>query len=428
MFNTALLFKSILSSYILFLFLWNIYGIFFKRIRLFFVEITRLFLVNLYTPNARSVSLIGLYLLIAILVQCVSGTMVSFSLISESMLIPLSRDEEDIEDLYTDDFFWMHERGVDIIFILLIFHFLKKLFVMAFSDRQESAWKSGSFLFLLIHGTIFFGLVLCCTHLSDITLTIAANIINTLTFKYGRLYWFLFTDQTLNTDTIIRSMYIHYILGFVCFFFGVLHALIMHYDYKDSSFFNGIEHELEWFDLIFKNEIYKFFFFLFSLFVFSKVYYKNIEPLSYEIFMWGDIGSSTEVRFLGVAPHWYFRSYMGWLLLCPHHYLGIYGLIFLMISIFFQPNLKRRINSSVYYFSNFLVQIEFSLIHIILFSLFITFVFYTNSFLPYGRFYNLVGGNFFLTFSYIYIFVYMCVPLYKFFCFLCGSPKKKKTF
>ena len=105
MFNTALLFKSILSSYILFLFLWNIYGIFFKRIRLFFVEITRLFLVNLYTPNARSVSLIGLYLLIAILVQCVSGTMVSFSLISESMLIPLSRDEEDIEDLYTDDFF-----------------------------------------------------------------------------------------------------------------------------------------------------------------------------------------------------------------------------------------------------------------------------------------------------------------------------------
>ena len=162
--------------------------------------------------------------------------------------------------------------------------------------------------------------------------------------------------------------------------------------------------------------------------MFSKVYYKNIEPLSYEIFMWGDIGSSTEVRFLGVAPHWYFRSYMGWLLLCPHHYLGIYGLIFLMISIFFQPNLKRRINSSVYYFSNFLVQIEFSLIHIILFSLFITFVFYTNSFLPYGRFYNLVGGNFFLTFSYIYIFVYMCVPLYKFFYFLCGSPKKKKTF
>ena len=27
------------------------------------------------------------------------------------------RNEEDLEDLYIDDFFWMHERGVDLIFI-----------------------------------------------------------------------------------------------------------------------------------------------------------------------------------------------------------------------------------------------------------------------------------------------------------------------
>jgi hypothetical protein len=31
--------------------------------------------------------------------------MVSFSLIPEPMLIPMVRDEEDLEDLYTDDFF-----------------------------------------------------------------------------------------------------------------------------------------------------------------------------------------------------------------------------------------------------------------------------------------------------------------------------------
>jgi len=37
--------------------------------------------------------------------QLVSGTMVSFSLIPEPMLVPIIRDEEDLEDLYTDDFF-----------------------------------------------------------------------------------------------------------------------------------------------------------------------------------------------------------------------------------------------------------------------------------------------------------------------------------
>jgi hypothetical protein len=37
--------------------------------------------------------------------QLVSGTMLSFSLVPESMLIPVVRDEEDLEDLYADDFF-----------------------------------------------------------------------------------------------------------------------------------------------------------------------------------------------------------------------------------------------------------------------------------------------------------------------------------
>jgi hypothetical protein len=37
--------------------------------------------------------------------QLVSGTMLSFSLVPESMMVPIVRDEEDLEDLYTDDFF-----------------------------------------------------------------------------------------------------------------------------------------------------------------------------------------------------------------------------------------------------------------------------------------------------------------------------------
>lgn len=40
-----------------------------------------------------------------IVVQLVSGTMLAFSLVPEPMLIPTVRDEEDIEDLYIDDFF-----------------------------------------------------------------------------------------------------------------------------------------------------------------------------------------------------------------------------------------------------------------------------------------------------------------------------------
>jgi hypothetical protein len=39
------------------------------------------------------------------ILQILSGVMLSFSLVPETMLIAVVRDEEDMEDLYTDEFF-----------------------------------------------------------------------------------------------------------------------------------------------------------------------------------------------------------------------------------------------------------------------------------------------------------------------------------
>ncbi len=50
-------------------------------------------------------SLFGFFILLTVFSQLFSGTMVSFSLIPEPMMVPMVRDEEDLEDLYTDDFF-----------------------------------------------------------------------------------------------------------------------------------------------------------------------------------------------------------------------------------------------------------------------------------------------------------------------------------
>lgn len=50
-------------------------------------------------------SLLGIFTFLTIFVNLVSGTMLSFSLIPEPMIVPIVRNEEDLEDLYTDDFF-----------------------------------------------------------------------------------------------------------------------------------------------------------------------------------------------------------------------------------------------------------------------------------------------------------------------------------
>jgi hypothetical protein len=47
----------------------------------------------------------GFLVFIIIFNQCISGTMLALSLMNDSMLVMLSREEEDSENNYIDDFF-----------------------------------------------------------------------------------------------------------------------------------------------------------------------------------------------------------------------------------------------------------------------------------------------------------------------------------
>jgi len=50
-------------------------------------------------------SLFGFFTFLIVVNQLVSGTMLAFSLIPEPMIVPMVREEEDLEDLYIEDFF-----------------------------------------------------------------------------------------------------------------------------------------------------------------------------------------------------------------------------------------------------------------------------------------------------------------------------------
>ena len=397
----------------------------------------------------------GFLVFVVIVNQCLSGIMLSFSLVNDCMLIALSREEEDSENNYIDDFFWLHERGVDAVIITSFFHLLRKLYLGINDIEQEYSWKTGVFAFLIIQVTIFAGLVLCTTHLSEITLTIAVNALHTFFIFTGKPYWWFFTDKLLNTDTIIRMMYLHYCIAFFLLFLGLMHGVDMHYDWKSKGFFNGIKQQLNWWDEALSNELSLLINFLIILGCIGVFLYSEPEALSYEIFMWGDIGIVTDVRFYGVAPHWYFRPYMAWLIACPYHYVGIFGLVFFFLVLYFQVSLfgnseleNLKTNNTFYSFYheiiNLLLKYKFfslilstsffkkiiniqnknynnwnttnydiSLQWLISYSLFFISILYTLSFLPYGRFYNKLGGNFALLFSYFYIFGFLTFNFFR---------------
>lgn len=364
---------------------------------------------------------------LVILNQLLSGIMLSFSLITEPMFIPLAREEEDSENLYIDDFFWLHERGVDLLVIFTFLHLFRKMYLNVMDTEQEYAWKSGVILFLLIQIVVFLGLVLCCTHLSDITLTIASNAFHTFCLFTGKLYWLIFTDQTLNSDTLTRLAYLHYVTAFLLAYYGVAHGLEMHYDWKNEIFFDGIRQELSWFDEALSSELGR------SLEVITLIggvfffLYSEPEALNYELFMWGDIGMMVDVRFYGVAPHWYFRPYMGWLVACPYHYAGLLGLLFFFASFYFQPNLLSRsslgsyISKKVLIFISWVIWVflikkfvqtekvnpEFNIYYRFMFTIFLMAIWYSFSYLPFGRFYTRLGGNSASLIAYMFIFIYM---------------------
>jgi len=355
--------------------------------------------------------------------------MLALSLLPEPMLIPVVRDEEDLEDLYIDDFFWLHERGVDLIFIFSYTHLFRKLYLNVFEYEHEAAWKSGVFTFLVFQVVVFCGLVLCCTHLSEITLTIAANILHTFFLFYGKAYWWVFTDKQLNCDTLIRLAYAHYLAAFYLAYIALLHGVDMHYDWKNEASYDGIETEMVWWDEALTSELGSTADVLVLIAAVCWYWYPEPEALSYEIFMWGDIGLVPDVRFYGVAPHWYFRPFMAWLIACPHHKTGIFGLIFFFFVLFHQPTLhgvseqnnylkrsllflRKKLGKSSFYASSYTNQ-EINLYYQTFYGFFIGCALYTSSFLPYGRFYNRLGGNFGMLGAYMFVFVYLSFYIFR---------------
>lgn len=336
-----------------------------------------------------------------------SGIMISFSLNCDPMNIPMSRNEEDMEDLYTDDFFWMHERGVDYSYILIYSHMFRKFQLGSFNKKQEGAWKTGVFLLLFLHVVTFFGLVLCCTHLSEVTLTIAANMLHSAVMKYGKIYWWVFPNQELNVDTVMRLMYAHYVTAFLLLAAAIYHSLEMHYDWKDSVHDESQKHEFSWFDDVIKNEVLAYLQVLTYVALISLYLYKSSEPASTELFMWGDVGAVSEIRFYGVTPHWYFRAYMSWLIVCPHHYLGLGGLLFFMLSLYYQPQIKN-INRGA---NGFVVWTNSPTI-VFLNVAFVLSILYAVSYLPYGKFFNRLGGNPATLASFSFILIFLSTPIY----------------
>jgi hypothetical protein len=271
----------------------------------------------------------------------------------------------------------------------------------------------GGYAFFWFHYIVMLGISLSATHLSDLTLTIIANVFWSLFNFTFKTYYIIFTNKHLNTDQLTRLMILHYFTPWYYLYLVKLHALFCHESWDSDSGENVYEDKsgsyVSWFYDAFLKEIQDAWYWTSLVFVYFFMHHFNGGPVNYFFFERWNISEMDEIRFYGVAPHWYFRPLMGLLVVSPSHYEGLMwmGLWFILLAAL--PVIYNFYNSNNSYYS--VIPMQSSKLQSFFFMIFMLSMYCTASMLPCGRYYYAPEGGYvgnpWVKFSYQYCYLYL---------------------
>lgn len=372
------------------------------------------FYINrLVIPFSSVTSIIGFMLFLTISLQLMSGFFLGWYYMPEPGLVIELREEMFNDTRFGAEVFYMHVRGVDTIFVLSYLHILKKMYLKNYVTPESDGWLLGGYAFFWFHYIVALGISLSATHLSDLTLTIIANIFWSLfNFTY-KTYYIIFTNKHLNTDQLTRLMMFHYFTPWYYLYLVKLHALYCHESWDSDSGENVYEDKsstyVSWFYDAFLKEIQDAWYWTLYVFVYFFIHHFDASTVNYHFFERWNISELDEIRFYGVAPHWYFRPLMGLLVVSPSHYEGLMwmGLWFVLLAAL--PIIHNLYNASQNHFP--IIPMQSSMLQTLCFILFMLSMYCTASMLPCGRYYYAPEGGYvgnpWVKFSYQYAYIYM---------------------
>lgn len=354
---------------------------------------------KLLLPLSSASSITGFMILLVINTQIISGFFLLWYFIPEPGLCIDLREEMMNDTRFGLEVYFIHVRGVDVLFLLSYAHILKKIFLKNYITQESEGWALGGYSFLLFHWIIALGICLSASHLSDLTLTVVANIFWSLINKIHKSYYIIFTNQHLNTDQIIRIMVFHYIIPFYYIFVIQMHTMYCHESWDTDSgeqvYENRSTYYVSWIYDAMAKEIQDASFWACIVMVYWFFHVWQPHGVSYFFFERWNICELDDIRFYGVAPHWYFRPYMGILTVCPSHYEGLAfagGYLILLcilpiLYVFYNKNSKKSRRFTI-------IPMESSPIQTFAFIFFLSSLECVDSMLPCGRYYYDIEGGY----------------------------------
>jgi quinol-cytochrome oxidoreductase complex cytochrome b subunit len=174
-------------------------------------------------------------LLLSIVMQLMSGFFLGWYYIPEPGLVVELREEMFNDTRFGAEVFYMHVRGVDTLMVLSYMHIMKKIYLKNYITSESDGWMLGGYAFFWFHYIIALGICLSASHLSDLTLTIIANIFWSLFNNIYKTYYVIFTNKHLNVDQLTRLMIFHYFTPWYYLYLVKLHIMFCHESWDTDS-------------------------------------------------------------------------------------------------------------------------------------------------------------------------------------------------
>ena len=208
-------------------------------------------------------------------------------------------------------------------------------------------------------------------------------------------------------------MILHYFTPWYYLYLVQMHVLFCHESWDTDSGETTYEDRsgsyISWFYDAFLKEIQDAWYWVNFVFVYFFMHHFDGATVNYFFFERWNISELDEIRFYGVAPHWYFRPLMGILVISPTHYEGLMWMGLFFIGLAFLPVFYNFYNSYNKYVAT--IPMQNSILQTGAFIIFISSLYCTASMLPCGRYYYEVEGGYvgnpWVKFSYQYIYLYM---------------------
>ena len=384
-----------------------------------FYSYINFFVNRLILPFSSTSSIIGFMLLLMIALQLLSGFYLAWYYIPEPGLVVELREEMFNDTRFGAEIYHLHVRGVDVIFFLSYIHIFKKIYLKNYIHVDADGWFVGGYAFLWYHYVVALGICLSASHLSDLTLTIIANIFWSLTNNTYKTYYLIFTNKHLNTDQLARIMIFHYITPWYYLYLIQVHVLFCHENWDsdsgDATYEDKSLSYVSWFFDAFQKELQDGWFWAVTVGIFWWEHIFHLPTTAFNFFERWNIAENNDIRFYGVAPHWYFRPLMGVLVISPTHYEGLMWIIFYFLLISILPITHNFLNINRSPIA--ILPMNSSILQTTFFWLFLLSITIISSMLPCGRYYYEPEGGYVgnpivkFSLQYIYLYLLLLLPL-----------------